>query len=82
MPIYEYACEGCGHRFEKFQSITAAPVDTCPACHQEHVRRLISASSFQLKGGGWYVTDYGRAGRRSDSARSGKDGEKAAHTAA
>src|SRR5256885_7486365 len=59
MPTYEYKCEACGHRFEKFQSITAAPVRKCPACKKSKVKRLISAGAGLLfKGGGFYITDY------------------------
>ena len=69
MPIYEYRCENCGV-FEETQRITAPPLDRCPTCRRK-VRRLISNTSFQLKGGGWYVTDYARAGQGGKS--SGKD---------
>ncbi len=62
MPIYEYRCGACGHEFEEWQKITDQPVRTCPKCHAKKVERLISATSFQLKGSGWYVTDYGRGG--------------------
>jgi putative FmdB family regulatory protein len=60
MPIYEYRCEHCGD-FEEMQRITDPPLARCPKCHRK-VRRLISSTSFQLKGSGWYVTDYARAG--------------------
>jgi putative FmdB family regulatory protein len=60
MPIYEYACEHCGV-FEEMQRITDAPLAKCPKCKRK-VRRLISQTSFQLKGSGWYVTDYARKG--------------------
>ena len=60
MPIYEYRCEHCGI-FEEMQRITDAPLERCPKC-QRKVRRLISTTSFQLKGTGWYATDYARAG--------------------
>jgi putative FmdB family regulatory protein len=63
MPIYEYRCEKCGD-FEKTQRITDPPLDRCPTCRRK-VRRLISSTSFQLKGSGWYVTDYARAGKGS-----------------
>jgi putative FmdB family regulatory protein len=69
MPIYEYRCEKCGV-FEQTQRITAPALDRCPTCRRK-VRRLISNTSFQLKGGGWYVTDYARAGKESNG---GKDG--------
>lgn len=58
MPIYEYACSSCGHELEAVQRITADPLCTCPACHEDALRRLISQTSFVLKGSGWYVTDY------------------------
>jgi putative FmdB family regulatory protein len=63
MPIYEYECEACGERFERHQRMTDPPIEDCPACREREVRKLISASSFQLKGSGWYVTDYSRKGQ-------------------
>jgi putative FmdB family regulatory protein len=60
MPIYEYRCEKCGD-FEEMQRITDSPLVRCPRCKRK-VRRLISNTSFQLKGSGWYVTDYARSG--------------------
>jgi putative FmdB family regulatory protein len=68
MPIYEYRCEKCGE-FEETQRITDPPLDRCPTCRRK-VRRLISNTSFQLKGGGWYVTDYARAGKKGDDGAS------------
>lgn len=62
MPIYEYTCGGCGRTFEEFQSIKAPPLETCSVCGSKKVRRLISCTSFILKGSGWYVTDYSRNG--------------------
>jgi putative FmdB family regulatory protein len=59
MPTYEYQCQACGNKFEKFQSITAAPIKKCPACGKSKVKRLISAGAGLLfKGGGFYITDY------------------------
>ena len=58
MPIYEYACEACDHRFEAWQRMSDAPVEQCPRCAAPRARRLISLSSFALKGSGWYATDY------------------------
>ncbi len=60
MPIYEYQCPACNATFEKQQSITAPPIKTCPECGGRKVQRLISSTSFVLKGSGWYVTDYAR----------------------
>ena len=57
MPIYEYQCTHCGHGLEVFQGIKEAPMLSCPACHQDALKKLISATTFQLKGTGWYVTD-------------------------
>ena len=68
MPIYEYECVKCGRIEEAFQKISDAPLTTCPQCGGE-LRKMISNSSFHLKGGGWYVTDYG--GSKSGSAPSG-----------
>ncbi len=62
MPIYEYACSGCGHELEEMQKITDKPKKVCPHCHAHKLERLISNTSFKLKGTGWYVTDYAKQG--------------------
>ncbi len=59
MPIYEYQCTKCGEVFEAFQKITDEPLTSCKFCNSK-VEKLISHSSFQLKGSGWYLTDYAR----------------------
>jgi putative FmdB family regulatory protein len=59
LPTYEYKCDACGHAFEKFQSITAAPIKKCPQCGKSKVRRLIGTGAGLLfKGSGFYITDY------------------------
>jgi putative FmdB family regulatory protein len=59
MPTYEYKCDACGNEFEKFQSITAAPIKKCPKCGKNKVRRLISSGGGMIfKGSGFYITDY------------------------
>ncbi|MBA2661762.1 MAG: zinc ribbon domain-containing protein [Bradymonadaceae bacterium] len=58
MPIYEYRCDGCEHVFEELQRLSDPDPEACPKCASATVRRLMSSTSFQLKGGGWYVTDY------------------------
>jgi len=72
MPIYEYRCEKCGE-FEYSQRITDPALQRCPTCKRK-VRRLISNTSFQLKGSGWYVTDYARAGGKDKEKKGSKDG--------
>lgn len=72
MPIYEYKCEKCGKEFEEWQKISEPPVDTC-ACGGK-ASRLISHSSFVLKGTGWYVTDYGKGSSCSSSGHSSSSG--------
>ncbi|MDZ4696131.1 MAG: zinc ribbon domain-containing protein [Deltaproteobacteria bacterium] len=59
MPIYEYRCAACEHEFEEWQRITDGPVKVCPKCKKKKVERLISRTSFHLKGGGWYSDLYG-----------------------
>jgi len=75
MPIYEYRCEKCGV-FEETQRITDPALERCPTCRRK-VRRLISNTSFQLKGSGWYVTDYARAGKGGSKGGDGKDKDTA-----
>jgi putative FmdB family regulatory protein len=58
MPIYEYQCKQCHHRFELIQKITDAVTTHCEQCGQDAAERLVSAPGFQLKGTGWYVTDF------------------------
>ncbi len=57
MPIYEYACTKCGHQLEVMQKISDKPLARCPQCRGK-LEKLFSQTSFQLKGAGWYVTDY------------------------
>ena len=57
MPIYEYQCGGCGHQLEALQKFSDAPLTQCPECGKDTLKKLISSTSFQLKGTGWYVTD-------------------------
>jgi len=59
MPTYEYKCKDCGKEFEVFKSIKDESLPACPECNSHNTSRLISATSFILKGSGWYMTDYG-----------------------
>jgi len=64
MPIYEYRCEACGHRDEHLQKISDKPLATCPACHKRAYKKQLSAAGFQLKGSGWYATDFKSTGKK------------------
>ncbi|WP_299315181.1 zinc ribbon domain-containing protein [uncultured Halomonas sp.] len=67
MPIYEYECKACGHRLEKLQKISAAPLTDCPSCAAPELARLVSAAGFRLAGSGWYETDF-KAGAKKNLA--------------
>jgi putative FmdB family regulatory protein len=84
MPIYEYQCQKCG-TFEATQRITEKPLGKCPTCKGK-VKKLISNTSFQLKGTGWYITDYARkdtnkeAGKGENGAKSSADSKESKDT--
>jgi putative FmdB family regulatory protein len=80
MPIYEYQCSACGHTLETLQKISEPPLTTCPACNVEALQKLISASAFRLKGGGWYETDF-KTGNKKNVAQSDKGGDSKAKAA-
>jgi putative FmdB family regulatory protein len=69
MPIYDYRCDKCGNDFEIEQRISESPIKKCPKCGGK-VTRLISNTSFVLKGSGWYVTDYARKGKTEEKQNS------------
>jgi putative FmdB family regulatory protein len=77
MPIYEYQCSKCGHQTEVWQKITDPPVTKCEMCNGR-MRKLISQSTFHLKGTGWYVTDYASKGRKDTSTPAPKTESKGA----
>jgi putative FmdB family regulatory protein len=58
MPIYEYRCDACGHQEEHLQKLSEPLIASCPACNKASYRKLLSAAGFQLKGSGWYATDF------------------------
>lgn len=58
MPIYEYRCTSCGHELEALQKISDAPLTACPSCKSDGLVKRVSAAGFQLKGSGWYATDF------------------------
>lgn len=63
MPIYEYRCEACGHQEEFLQKVSEPPIAKCPGCGKKKFRKLLSAAGFQLKGSGWYATDFKGGGK-------------------
>jgi putative FmdB family regulatory protein len=80
MPLYEYQCRKCGHRFERIQKFSDPHVKKCPDCGGK-VEQLLSAPAVQFKGSGWYVTDYAKSGAKtssgeSSSKESSKKGDK------
>ena len=78
MPIYAYRCEACGHAKDVLQKISDAPLTTCPACGAEAFAKQVTAAGFQLKGSGWYVTDF----RGGSGAKAGSDAAKPAESGA
>lgn len=73
MPIYEFQCESCEHRFEKLMRFSAAP-PACPTCEHSQCKKLVSSSGFILKGGGWYKDHYGLKSSPSSSDGGSSDG--------
>ncbi len=81
MPTYEYECEACGYRFEKFQSITARPLRKCPECEQRKLQRLIGTGGGVLfKGSGFYETDYRSESYKKAAAADKPAGDKDSKT--
>ena len=73
MPIYGYQCQACGHEFELMQKMSDPAPSVCPACGQPDVRKQLSAAGFQLKGSGWYATDFkGTAKPKPDAKANGE----------
>jgi putative FmdB family regulatory protein len=72
MPLYEYECSACAHRFEVIQKYSDAPIETCPKCGSP-VSKLFSSPAIQFKGSGFYLTDYGRGGKSDLGTGSAKE---------
>ena len=64
MPIYEYRCEACGHKLEALQKLSDSPLTDCPVCGKSRLSKLVTAAGFQLKGSGWYATDFKGSGSK------------------
>ncbi|TSE31450.1 putative regulatory protein, FmdB family [Tepidimonas thermarum] len=71
MPIYAYKCESCGHAKDVLQKVSDEPLTTCPACGASTFRKQLTAAGFQLKGTGWYVTDFRNSGDSGAAAGAG-----------
>ena len=89
MPLYEYECDACAHRFEVIQKFSDPPIELCPTCGGT-VRKLLSSPAIQFRGSGWYITDYARKDQkdkedrknRKDQAEKGPDAKPADATPA
>lgn len=73
MPIYAYRCSSCGHAKDVLQKLSDAPLTTCPACGAEAFAKQVTAAGFQLKGSGWYATDFKGGGSSSGGSKPGGD---------
>jgi putative FmdB family regulatory protein len=83
MPIYEYRCTECGFQKEALQKLSDAPLKDCPQCGKPALAKMVTAAGFQLKGSGWYVTDFKNKSAPKPEAKTGdKSGEGAAPSAA
>ena len=77
MPIYAYKCESCGFAKDVLQKIADAPLEVCPACSQLAFRKQLTAAGFQLKGSGWYVTDFRGGNNAAGSTSTSQSGDVA-----
>jgi putative FmdB family regulatory protein len=76
MPIYAYRCTGCGHELDVLQKVSDAPLTDCPSCHQPLLTKQVTAAGFQLKGSGWYATDFrDKAAAKKDAKAEPANGE-------
>ena len=82
MPIYAYKCESCGHRQDALQKMSDPPLTVCPACGANAYVKQVTAAGFQLKGSGWYVTDFRDGGSNKDKSGSAPPADKPADSAA
>jgi putative FmdB family regulatory protein len=82
MPLYEYQCDACAHRFERIQKFSDPPIETCPSCGGT-VKKLLSSPAIQFKGSGWYITDYAKKGSKDGKgspSTTGSGGDSASTT--
>lgn len=77
MPIYEYRCGSCGHQQEFLQKVGDAPITVCTECGKPSFTKMVTAAGFQLKGSGWYATDFKNSGGKSTAKATDKSTEPA-----
>jgi putative FmdB family regulatory protein len=77
MPIYEYRCSECGFQNEYLQKVSEPPLSVCPSCGKATFQKLLSAAGFQLKGSGWYATDFRNSGSKAAKPGDSKPGAAA-----
>ncbi len=82
MPIYAYRCAKCGHELDALQKLSEPALVDCPACGQPALAKLVTAAGFQLKGSGWYATDFKSGSKPAPAAADAKAGAKAEGAAA
>jgi putative FmdB family regulatory protein len=80
MPIYEYRCSSCGFQKEYLQKVSDPILTRCPECHKDTFSKMLSAAGFQLKGSGWYATDFKNSGSKSAEKAKTKTESKDAGT--
>jgi putative FmdB family regulatory protein len=78
MPIYEYRCSDCGHQQEFLQKVSDAPLTVCTKCGKPSFSKMVTAAGFQLKGSGWYATDFKNSGPKPQAKDSAKSGDSPA----
>jgi len=82
MPIYEYRCEACGHQEEHLQKISEKPLSVCPSCGKRSYKKQLSAAGFQLKGSGWYATDFKTTAKKAPEKKADTTADTKADTKA
>jgi putative FmdB family regulatory protein len=78
MPLYEYECEACGHRFERIQKFSDPHVEVCPSCGEKKVHKLVSSPAIQFKGSGFYINDYAKKGSAGSETGTAEKSDPAA----
>src|SRR6185295_11953723 len=76
MPIYEYKCSACGHQEDHLQKLSEAPLTKCPACGKKKYAKQLTAAGFQLKGSGWYASDFKGGGKKTEAKAEAKPESK------